>query len=84
MKVSAEAKDLISKMLVKNPAVRLTASEVLQHPWTTGNVMSGQQAPANVLEMMRMWKSELVLKLNLYKEVYNFIIYRQLQMMMIG
>lgn len=58
-KVSFEAKDLLSKMLAKNPAVRLTASEVLQHPWTTGNVMSGAQGPANVLEMMRLWRSEM-------------------------
>lgn len=59
LKVSFEAKDLLSKMLAKNPAVRFTASEVLQHPWTTGNVMSGAQGPANVLEMMRMWRSEM-------------------------
>lgn len=56
--MSLEAKDLIRKMLAKNPAVRLTASEVLQHPWTTGKIMSGAQT-ANVLEMMRMWRSEM-------------------------
>lgn len=57
--MSLEAKDLISKMLTKNPAVRLTASEVLQHPWSTGHVMSELQSPANVLEMMRLWRSEM-------------------------
>jgi len=30
---SASAKDLISKLLMKNPAERLTAVEALQHPW---------------------------------------------------
>jgi calcium-dependent protein kinase len=33
--VSDSARDLISKLLVTNPAERLTASEVLQHPWIT-------------------------------------------------
>ena len=30
---SAEAKDLISKMLTVNPAKRLSAAELLHHPW---------------------------------------------------
>ncbi|KAK3243826.1 hypothetical protein CYMTET_46541 [Cymbomonas tetramitiformis] len=33
--ISVPAKDLISKMLVKNPADRITATEVLKHPWLT-------------------------------------------------
>lgn len=35
--VSASARDLISKLLVKNPKKRLTLDQVLQHPWITGN-----------------------------------------------
>ncbi|OWZ21603.1 Cleavage induced protein [Phytophthora megakarya] len=31
--VSPDAKDLISKLLVKDPALRLTADQMLQHPW---------------------------------------------------
>jgi len=31
--VSAEAKDLISKLLVVNPLERLTAQQALEHPW---------------------------------------------------
>lgn len=31
--VSADAKDLIVKLLHKDPAMRLTADQVLQHPW---------------------------------------------------
>ncbi len=31
--VSAEAKDLISRLLVQDPTHRLTAAEVLKHPW---------------------------------------------------
>ena len=31
--VSKEAKDLIEKMLAKNPADRITAAAMLEHPW---------------------------------------------------
>ncbi|KAG1706886.1 Serine/threonine-protein kinase pkz1 [Phytophthora capsici] len=31
--VSPDAKDLISKLLVKDPAMRLTADQMMQHPW---------------------------------------------------
>ena len=31
--VSAEAKDLIQKLIVRDPAKRLTAEQALQHPW---------------------------------------------------
>lgn len=31
--VSRQAKDLISKMLVKNPEKRISASEILDHEW---------------------------------------------------
>ena len=33
--ISDEAKDLVSKLLVKNAPKRLTAKEVLQHPWVS-------------------------------------------------
>lgn len=36
--ISSEAKDLISRLLVVDPTQRLTASEVLQHPWISGEV----------------------------------------------
>merc|ERR1712183_114198 len=32
---SAQAKDLITRLLVKDSAARLTAEEVLSHPWIT-------------------------------------------------
>ena len=34
--VSEAAKDLIGKLLVKNPDERLTAKEILEHPWSLG------------------------------------------------
>lgn len=36
--ISAEAKDLIVKLLVLDPAGRLTAEQALQHPWMQTNV----------------------------------------------
>jgi calcium-dependent protein kinase len=32
-KISAEAKDLVGKMLNKDPRLRINAKEALQHPW---------------------------------------------------
>lgn len=50
----------MSKMLAKNPAVRITAWEVLQHAWTTGkSLLDEGQNSANVLDMMKMWRLEM-------------------------
>ncbi|XP_010898969.1 MAP kinase-interacting serine/threonine-protein kinase 1 isoform X2 [Esox lucius] len=35
--ISAQAKDLISRLLVRDATLRLSASQVLQHPWVQGN-----------------------------------------------
>merc|ERR1711933_301664 len=32
-KISKEAKDLISKLLIKNPAQRITCENAMKHPW---------------------------------------------------
>ncbi|CAE7634323.1 Camk4 [Symbiodinium sp. KB8] len=40
--VSAQAKDLIERMLTVNPAKRITAAEALQHPWLTSFVGSAR------------------------------------------
>ncbi len=39
--VSDAVKDLISRILVADPAVRLTTTELLAHPWVTGEVAAG-------------------------------------------
>jgi len=43
-KISVEAKDLITKLLVLDPQQRLTAAQALEHPW-----LVDQSAPANDL-----------------------------------
>lgn len=54
--VSDEAKECIKKMLNTDPAHRLTASEVLDHHWITGD--QARQS-ANVLELMKEWGKDL-------------------------
>lgn len=34
-KISEKAKDLLSKMLTKEPTIRITAEEALKHEWFT-------------------------------------------------
>ncbi|XP_038065822.1 myosin light chain kinase A-like [Patiria miniata] len=63
-KVSSEAKNAIQGLLTVDPAHRLTASELLHHPWITGEKGSDSDGPKNVLEMMKQWKDELMLEEN--------------------
>lgn len=56
--VSEEGKNCILGMLKLDPAHRLSAAEVLNHHWITGETRDTSQ-PSNVLEMMKMWKDEL-------------------------
>lgn len=45
--VSSSAKDLIGKLLIVDPAKRLTASQALQHTWVAGKL--GQQNTSPLL-----------------------------------
>lgn len=58
--VSPEAIHLLQKMLTKNPALRITASEVEHHAWIRGVPMSHESDSDNVLDMMRLWRSEMM------------------------
>ncbi|KAA0150042.1 hypothetical protein FNF27_07841 [Cafeteria roenbergensis] len=49
--VSSAAKDLIARLLVVDPTRRLTAREVLRHPWITGTV--GARQLRGVTQQMR-------------------------------
>lgn len=50
---SESAKDLISKLLVLDPARRWSAREALDHPWLSGVTASSQPILANVLSNLR-------------------------------
>ena len=53
--VSTDAKDLISKMLVVDPAKRITAAEALAHPWIgrEGRVLSQVDLGKNLVEFRK-------------------------------
>lgn len=46
--ISASAKDLISKLLVRDAKNRLSASQVLQHPWVQGVSLKRAYSPVVV------------------------------------
>uniref|UniRef100_A0A0E0M3C2 Calcium-dependent protein kinase n=1 Tax=Oryza punctata TaxID=4537 RepID=A0A0E0M3C2_ORYPU len=60
-KVSPHAKDLVSKMLDPNPSTRLTAKEVLEHPWLKNadrapNVSLGEIVRSRLMQFSAMNK----------------------------
>ncbi|KAJ8913941.1 hypothetical protein NQ315_015178, partial [Exocentrus adspersus] len=56
--LSYEVIDLIKCLLEKDPVNRITALEILQHPWIVESKVK-QKKGANVLEYMKKWKSEM-------------------------
>ncbi|KAM6980637.1 serine/threonine-protein kinase 33, partial [Aplochiton taeniatus] len=55
--ISDAAKKALSCLLKVDPAHRITANELLDHPWITGDT-STLAPPTNVLEMMRMFRDD--------------------------
>jgi calcium/calmodulin-dependent protein kinase I len=68
--VSEEAKDLISKLLITDPSQRLTADEVLKHPWFSCVNNNTQQLQFQVNEYKKYKSHRLVKSFN--KEICNF------------
>lgn len=55
LKSLSESGDCVLKrLLIVDPAHRMTASELLNHHWITGDAR--KERPKNVLEMMKQWK----------------------------
>ncbi len=46
--ISGDAKDLITKLLVKDAKKRMSASELLKHPWLENNNNAKLQTPARL------------------------------------
>jgi calcium-dependent protein kinase len=63
--ISASGKDLISKTLCRNPAARLTAEEILNHPW----VREGGDAPSEPLENAVLERMRDFCAMNKFKRV---------------
>ena len=54
--ISNDAIEIIRKLLVVDPAKRMTPEELLKHPWITGE--SNTKKDADVLKKMREWNSK--------------------------
>ncbi|XP_048216283.1 serine/threonine-protein kinase 33 isoform X2 [Perognathus longimembris pacificus] len=54
--ISDCAKSVLRQLLKVDPAHRITAKELLDNQWLTGNKVSSVR-PTNVLEMMKEWKN---------------------------
>ncbi|XP_050019275.1 serine/threonine-protein kinase 33 [Alexandromys fortis] len=54
--VSDSAKNVLKQLMKVDPAHRITAKELLDNQWLTGNTFSSAR-PTNVLEMMKEWKN---------------------------
>ncbi|XP_044538037.1 serine/threonine-protein kinase 33 [Gracilinanus agilis] len=56
-RVSDSAKFALGQLLKVDPAHRITAKELLDNQWITGNTMTPVR-PTNVLELMKQWKNQ--------------------------
>ncbi|XP_069079771.1 serine/threonine-protein kinase 33 isoform X3 [Pleurodeles waltl] len=54
--ISSSAKDTLKLLMKVDPAYRITANELLDNPWITGE-KNATQRPSNVLELMKEWIS---------------------------
>uniref|UniRef100_A0A8C6EH38 Serine/threonine-protein kinase 33 n=1 Tax=Microcebus murinus TaxID=30608 RepID=A0A8C6EH38_MICMU len=54
--VSDSAKSVLKQLMKVDPAHRITAKELLDNQWLTGNILSSVR-PTNVLELMKEWKN---------------------------
>ncbi|KAJ3672300.1 hypothetical protein LUZ60_007021 [Juncus effusus] len=60
--ISASAKDLIRKMLVRNPSERLTAKQVLRHPWICDGVAPDRELDPVVFSRLKQFSAMNKLK----------------------
>ncbi|KAI8926901.1 kinase-like domain-containing protein [Entophlyctis helioformis] len=57
-KINPTAKNLCEMILRFDPAKRISAAEILRHPWTLGQSMESSQLNANVLDLMKSYNAE--------------------------
>jgi len=56
--VSDEAKDLIERLLVVDPNDRITAEEIMDHPWVMGNFTTKANNVNQVHKNMKKWRRQ--------------------------
>ncbi|EPS59225.1 calcium-dependent protein kinase 1, partial [Genlisea aurea] len=59
--ISSSAKDLVRKMLTRNPKTRITSAQVLEHPWIKGQA-SDKPIDSAVLSRMKQFRAMNKLK----------------------
>ncbi|XP_073149827.1 calcium-dependent protein kinase 9-like [Henckelia pumila] len=60
--ISPSAKDLVRRMLNEDPKKRITAAEVLEHPWIKGGAASDKPIDSAVLSRMKQFRAMNKLK----------------------
>jgi len=55
--ISNEAKDLVTKLLTTDPKKRITADQILAHPWIKGEKVSNTNIP-NIQERVKAFNSK--------------------------
>ncbi|XP_075481431.1 calcium-dependent protein kinase 2-like [Primulina tabacum] len=60
--ISPSAKDLVRRMLSEDPKKRITAAEVLEHPWIRGGEASDKPIDSAVLSRMKQFRAMNKLK----------------------
>jgi len=60
--ISADAKDLVKKLLTVNPDKRITADQALLHPWIVSGGAAGMVAPEALLKMKEYSSSRKLIK----------------------
>lgn len=80
--VSHDATDLLKCILKKDPVNRITALEILKHPWLLDNKMKSRK-DETIIDYMKKWRSELILPgeesdwMSSYAEQSEFSIFPQ-------
>nr|GMC49860.1 calcium-dependent protein kinase 2-like [Ipomoea batatas] len=60
--ISSSAKDLVRRMLTQDPKTRITAAQVLEHPWMRGGEASDKPIDSAVLSRMKQFRAMNKLK----------------------
>ncbi|CAG9823105.1 unnamed protein product [Phaedon cochleariae] len=58
--VNSDCIDLLKSTLLKDPVKRITALEILKHPWLVDNKMKSRK-DETIIDYMKKWRSEMML-----------------------